>query len=59
MLTFIFQLPEQNFPGAEADFDTTFESIKSARSVIGLYNLPTNGKTVEDKITGEYLIIGR
>jgi valyl-tRNA synthetase len=28
-------------------------AIKSARSVSGLYNLPTNGKTLEDKITGE------
>jgi hypothetical protein len=30
-------------------------TIKSARSVSGLYNLPTNGKTLEEKITGACL----
>ncbi|WVQ78003.1 hypothetical protein IAT38_000084 [Cryptococcus sp. DSM 104549] len=44
-------IPEQEFPAAVAEFDTVVESIKAARSIIGLYNLPTNGKTVEDKIT--------
>ena len=29
----------------------TNDTIRAARSIVGLYNLPTNGKTVEDKIT--------
>ncbi|RXK38345.1 valine-tRNA ligase [Tremella mesenterica] len=41
----------QDFPEAAADFDLVVECIKAARSVSGLYNLPTNGKTLEDKIT--------
>ncbi|KAK8869893.1 valine-tRNA ligase [Kwoniella newhampshirensis] len=44
-------LAEQEFPEAAAQFDLVVECIKSARSIVGLYNLPTNGKTVEDKIT--------
>ncbi|WVQ98646.1 valine-tRNA ligase [Kwoniella sp. CBS 9459] len=44
-------IPEQEFAEAANEFDLVVECIKSARSVIGLYNLPTNGKTVEDKIT--------
>jgi valyl-tRNA synthetase len=46
------QIPEQDFSGAEADFDLAFSCIKSARSISASYSLPTNGKTVEDKITG-------
>jgi valyl-tRNA synthetase len=45
------QIPEQDFPEASADFDLTNDTIRAARSIVGLYNLPTNGKTVEDKIT--------
>ncbi|WVN85252.1 uncharacterized protein L203_100397 [Cryptococcus depauperatus CBS 7841] len=45
------KISEQDFPKAAADFDLVVECIKSARSVIGLYNLPTNGKTLEDQIT--------
>ena len=45
------KIPEWDFPQAEAEFDTVFETIKAARSIVGLYNLPTNGKTLEDKIT--------
>ncbi|WWD15831.1 valine-tRNA ligase [Kwoniella shandongensis] len=45
------KLAEQEFPEAAAQFDLVVECIKSARSIVGLYNLPTNGKTVEDKIT--------
>lgn len=48
------RIPEQHFPEAEADFDLAMETIKAARSIVGLYNLPTNGKTLEDKITREY-----
>ncbi|WVR05099.1 valine-tRNA ligase [Kwoniella sp. DSM 27419] len=44
-------ISEQEFPEAAAEFDLVVECIKAARSVIGFYNLPTNGKTVEDKIT--------
>jgi hypothetical protein len=29
----------------------TNDTIRAARSIVGLYNLPTNGKTIEDKIT--------
>ena len=49
------QIPEQDFPEAEANFDLVVECIKSARSVSSSYNLPTNGKTIEDKITGEQM----
>lgn len=45
------EVPEYNFPEAEADFDLTNDVIKYARTIVGLYNLPTNGKTPEDKIT--------
>lgn len=45
------KIPEQEFPAEVASFDLVVDCIKSARSVIGLYNLPTNGKTPEDKIT--------
>ncbi|OXG32312.1 valine-tRNA ligase [Cryptococcus neoformans Ze90-1] len=45
------KIPEQEFPTEAASFDLVVDCIKSARSVIGLYNLPTNGKTLEDKIT--------
>lgn len=45
------EIPEYNFPEAEADFDLVNDVIKHARTVVGLYNLPTNGKTPEDKIT--------
>jgi valyl-tRNA synthetase len=48
------QISEQNHPGAEAEFDLIVECIKAARSIVGMYNLPTNGKTIEDKITGTY-----
>lgn len=44
-------MSEQDFPQAAADFDLTNDTIRAARSIVGLYNLPTNGKTVEDKIT--------
>lgn len=47
------RLPEWEFPEEESDFDLAMEVIKNARSIVGLYNLPTNGKTLEDKITGE------
>ncbi|GFZ46248.1 Valine--tRNA ligase [Saitozyma sp. JCM 24511] len=40
-----------DFPESLANFDLVMAAIKSARSVSGLYNLPTNGKTLEDKIT--------
>lgn len=43
---------ERDFPQALNDFDLVNEVIKAARSIVGLYNLPTNGKTLEDKITG-------
>jgi valyl-tRNA synthetase len=46
-----WQIPEQDFPEAAANFDLTNDTIRAARSIVGLYNLPTNGKTVEDKIT--------
>jgi valyl-tRNA synthetase len=46
------QIPEQNFPEDAADFDLVFKCIQSARSVSSSFNLPTNGKTIEDKITG-------
>lgn len=45
------QIPEQNFPDAQTDFDLVNNVIRSGRSISGLYNLPTNGKTLEDKIT--------
>lgn len=45
------QIPEREFPQAYADFELTTAVIRSARSIVGLYNLPTNGKTLEDKIT--------
>lgn len=45
------KIPEQEFPTEAASFDLVVDCIKSARSVIGLYNLPANGKTLEDKIT--------
>ncbi|KAL1411261.1 valine--tRNA ligase [Vanrija albida] len=45
------EVAEYNFPEAETDFDLVNEVIRAARSVTGLYNLPTNGKTLEDKIT--------
>lgn len=45
------KIPEQDFPEAAADFDLVVNCIKSARSVSSSYNLPTNGKTVEDMIT--------
>lgn len=45
------ETPAFNFAEAEADFDLVNDCIRSARSVAGLYNLPTNGKTLEDKIT--------
>ncbi|TYJ57165.1 hypothetical protein B9479_002080 [Cryptococcus floricola] len=45
------KIAEQSFPKEAAAFDLVVDCIKSARSIIGLYNLPTNGKTVEDKIT--------
>lgn len=45
------QTAQYDFPEAASDFDLTFEAIRAARSVVGLYNLPTNGKTIEDKIT--------
>ena len=48
----MMQVSQQDFPEAEADFDLVIEVIKAARSVVGMYNLPTNGKTIEDKITG-------
>lgn len=40
-----------DFPEAAAHFDLTNDTIRAARSIVGLYNLPTNGKTIEDKIT--------
>jgi len=48
------RLAEQDFPEAEADFEMVLETIKAARSIVGLYNLPTNGKTIEDKISGTF-----
>lgn len=45
------EIPEYNFPEAEAEFNLVNDVIKSARTIVGLYNLPTNGKTLEDKIT--------
>ncbi|RSH77894.1 uncharacterized protein EHS24_002965 [Apiotrichum porosum] len=45
------EIPEYNFPEAEADFNLTNEVTSKARTIIGLYSLPTNGKTLEDKIT--------
>lgn len=45
------ETPEYNFPEEEAYFDLVNDVIKNARTVVGLYNLPTNGKTPEDKIT--------
>jgi valyl-tRNA synthetase len=45
------QVPYFNFPEDEADFDLVNDCIRAARSIVGLYNLPTNGKTLEDKIT--------
>jgi valyl-tRNA synthetase len=47
----IVQSEKQDFPEAYADFELTMSAIRSARSVAGLYNLATNGKTLEDKIT--------
>ncbi len=47
------QIPEQDFLQAETDFDLVVDCIKSARSVSSSYNLPTNGKTTKDKITGK------
>lgn len=47
----MFQSSEYDFPEAAAHFDLTNDTIRAARSIVGLYNLPTNGKTVEDKIT--------
>ncbi|KAK4686354.1 valyl-tRNA synthetase, partial [Tremellales sp. Uapishka_1] len=51
LASFPEKIPEHNFPEAEADFDLTFECIKAARSLTSTYNLATNGKTLEDKIT--------
>ncbi|BEI85358.1 hypothetical protein CcaverHIS002_0507590 [Cutaneotrichosporon cavernicola] len=45
------EIPEYNFPEAEANFNLVNDVIRSARTIVGLYNLPTNGKTLEDKIT--------
>ena len=47
------QISEQDFPESEADFDLVFDCIKCARSVSSSYNLATNGKTIEEKITGK------
>lgn len=51
----IASFPEEtsdfDFPQAAADFELTNDVIGAARSIVGLYNLPTNGKTPEDKIT--------
>ncbi|KAK6902833.1 valine-tRNA ligase [Kwoniella mangroviensis CBS 8507] len=44
-------ISQQEFPEAAAEFDVVVECIKAARSIVGLYNLPTNIKTIEDKIT--------
>jgi valyl-tRNA synthetase len=46
------QILEHNFPRAEAEFDLIVECIKAARSIVGMYNLSTNSKTIEDKIIG-------
>jgi valyl-tRNA synthetase len=46
------QILEHNFPRAEAELDLIVECIKAARSIVGMYNLSTNSKTIEDKIIG-------
>ena len=51
------QISEQDFPEAEADFDLVVDCIKCARSVSSSYNLATNGKTIEEKITGVFIEI--
>ncbi|ORX39758.1 valine-tRNA ligase [Kockovaella imperatae] len=43
------KIPQQEFPEALRDFDLVFETIKSARSIAAMYNLPTNGKTLDEK----------
>nr|XP_019013438.1 valine-tRNA ligase [Kwoniella pini CBS 10737]OCF52219.1 valine-tRNA ligase [Kwoniella pini CBS 10737] len=35
-------ISQQEFPQAAAEFDTVVDCIKAARSIVGLYNLPTN-----------------
>ena len=48
---------EYEFADEAADFDLVNEVIAAARSIVGLYNLPTNGKTLEDKTTGAVILM--